>query len=122
MKAEVKSLLNGLMVYWDEVEEAARYYVHLLIGYTPQTVTQYQEIAVVEVPRNIKYHSFTNLAKIDRGDPIGSGINRSRGRATQKNYFIYVEAEDRTGKIVAKTGKQVGTVYSMVNGCYSLDN
>ena len=121
MKAEVKSLLNGLMVYWDEVEEAARYYVHLLIGYTPQTKTQYQEIAVIEVPRNIKYHSFTDLAKIDQEEAILSHYHAS-GKDTHKNYFIYVEAEDRTGKIIAKTEKQVGKVYVMFNGYYSLSN
>lgn len=71
MKVIVKSLLNGLMVYWDENLDAARYYVHLLIGdkhrnevYENGRMTTkfgketFQEIALVEVERNIKYHSF----------------------------------------------------------------
>ena len=32
MNIYIESLLNGLMAYWDEEKDAARYYVHLLIG------------------------------------------------------------------------------------------
>ena len=109
MNIEVKSLVSGLMAYWDEVPEATRYFVHLLIGYTSEEgKTTYQEIAVVEVPRNIKYHSFLNLAEF-----------RNDG-APRSNYYIYVEAEDRTGNIIAKTDKRRGIVYVMREGYYSL--
>ena len=32
MKTVVLGMNNGLMVYWEEVKEAAQYYVHLLIS------------------------------------------------------------------------------------------
>ena len=48
MNITVKGFFNGLMVYWDEVQDASRYYVHLLIND--------REIAVVEVERNMKYY------------------------------------------------------------------
>lgn len=32
MNISIKGFLNGLMVYWDGVQDASRYYVHLLIG------------------------------------------------------------------------------------------
>lgn len=125
MNVYVESLLCGLMVYWDEEKDAARYYVHLLIGETKKEnkivagrttsvlteKTSYHEIALVEVERNIKYHSFTNLGKIDQ---------ITRGTGTGKNYYIYVEAEDKNGKIINKSEYVEGVVYSMVNGYFSL--
>lgn len=78
MNIYIESLLNGLMVYWDEEKDAARYYVHLLIGDKHlsrevfngmQTLVEgketFKEIALVEVERNIRYFSFINLGKID---------------------------------------------------------
>lgn len=37
MNVYISSMLNGFMVYWDGVEDAARYYVHLLVGDTHLT-------------------------------------------------------------------------------------
>ena len=64
MNISIKGFLNGLMVYWDGVQDASRYYVHLLIGdkhrkevfENGRMVTKYgdetfQEIALVEVER-----------------------------------------------------------------------
>ena len=49
MNVRVLGLVEGLMVYWDEVKDAAQYHVHLYIAYE-QT---FQEIAMVDVERNI---------------------------------------------------------------------
>lgn len=135
MKVIVKSLLNGLMVYWDENLDAARYYVHLLIGdkhrnevYENGRMTTkfgketFQEIALVEVERNIKYHSFINLAKIDQLEPSANSGYRMTGIETGLNYYVVVEAEDKAGIIIDKSSKLLGKVYTMVNGYYSLEN
>lgn len=137
MNVYVESLLCGLMVYWDEEKDAARYYVHLLIGETKKEnkivadrttsvlteKTSYHEIALVEVERNIKYHSFTNLGKIDQEAKTTSctgAWSRPASKETGKNYYIYVEAEDKNGKIINKSECVGGVVYSMVNGYFSL--
>lgn len=135
MKVIVKSLLNGLMVYWDENLDAARYYVHLLIGdkhrnevYENGRMTTkfgketFQEIALVEVERNIKYHSFINLAKIDQLERSANSGYRMTGIETGLNYYVVVEAEDKAGIIIDKSSKLLGKVYTMVNGYYSLEN
>lgn len=135
MKVIVKSLLNGLMVYWDENLDAARYYVHLLIGdkhrnevYENGRMTTkfgketFQEIALVEVERNIKYHSFIKLAKIDQLEPSANSGYRMTGIETGLNYYVVVEAEDKAGIIIDKSSKLLGKVYTMVNGYYSLKN
>ena len=126
------------MVYWDEVQDASRYYVHLLIRdkhrkevfENGRMVTKYgdetfQEIALVEVERNMKYYSFTNLAQINQGEPGATGGyvgGRVSGVDTGKNYYIFVEAEDRSGEIIAKSEKMLGQVYVITNGHYSLHN
>lgn len=136
MELTCEPLLNGIMAYWDKVEDAAVYYVHLLIGEFRQELkfvenrfittkaekATYKEIATFEVPRNIAYHSFLNLAKIDQNKPTSSGGYRCSGSQTGRNYYIYVEAEDRMGNTISKTDKVLGQVYIMVNGYYSLSN
>lgn len=86
--------------------------------------TSYHEIALVEVERNIKYHSFTNLGKIDQTEAEttrGTGSwNRPAHKETGKNYYIYVEEEDKNGRIINKSKNVEGVVYSMVNGYFSL--
>ena len=32
LKCRVRSMPNGLMAFWEEIEEAAVYHVHLIIG------------------------------------------------------------------------------------------
>lgn len=137
MNIYIENLLNGLMVYWDEEPNAARYYVHLLIGNKHltrkvingmQTLVQgqetFNEIALVEVERNIRYHSFNNLGKIDQKHPDERMRHGLRGYSndysTGKNYYIYVEAEDKNGKIISKSEKVIGTVFVLENGFYSL--
>lgn len=118
MEINVNGLLNGLMIYWDEVNEAARYIVHLLIND--------KEICQVETDRLTKYYSFTNLAKIDQGEPYNEScfgrVNHCSGKTTGKYYFVYVEAEDRNGVIISRSEKRDGDIYILRNGSYSLKN
>ena len=137
MKVDVEGLLNGLMVYREKVDDAARYYVHLLIGdvhLTNKVINgiqtkvsdkeTFQEIALVEVDRNINYHSFKNLGKIDQEYPrerIRRGLSGySKDYTTGKNYYIYIEAEDNNGKIISKSEKVKGFVFVLEHGYYSL--
>ena len=137
MNIYIESLLNGLMVYWDEEKDAARYYVHLLIGDKHltrdiisgrQTLVKgketYKEIAIVEIERNIRYYSFNNLGKIDQQYPdermSNGNLCYSKDYSTGKNYYIYVEAEDKNGKIISKSNKEKGSVFVLENGFYSL--
>ena len=109
MNAYVRGLFEGLVVYWDAVEEAALYRVKLYINYTPFQ-NDYHEIASIDVDRNIKYHSFKGLA----------GINSERGldgsRNTGYNYYVSVQAEDRTGRIIDGSVKTVGRVQTLREG------
>ena len=79
MKARVIGMNNGLMVYWEEIKQAAQYHVHLLIGDKNrhqeyqngylrwvEKKEKFQEIALIDIDRTIKYHSFINLARIDK--------------------------------------------------------
>lgn len=132
MKAYVESLLSGLMVYWEEEKNAARYYVHLLIGdkhkymevvngrqtfkYKDET---FNEIALVETERNIRFFSFTNLGKIDQNEAGAVAYGRMIPTDTGKNYYVYVEAEDKNGNIIGKTEKIMGRVYAMNAGYFS---
>lgn len=115
MKANVLGMNNGLMVYWEEVKEAAQYYVHLLIGDRNRRIEvqngqqrvvedneKKQEIALIPIERHIKYHSFTDLARINRR----SVYHYNRGHyeeETGRNYYIFVEAENREGEIIDKS-------------------
>lgn len=114
MNLVCEPLLNGIMAYWDRIEDAAVYNVHLYIGKDDYVKRKYQEIAIVEVERNLTYYSFTNLAKID--------LERCTGKSTGKDYYICVEAENRNGQIIDKTDKVLGKVYIMFNGYFSLSN
>lgn len=116
MKTVVLGMYNGLMVYWEEVKEAAQYYVHLLISDRNrrrefqngqarwvEDKEKFQEIALVTIERNTKYHSFTDLALIDRRrESTAGGYYQEE---TGRNYYVYVEAEDREGKIIDRCDK-----------------
>ena len=122
MNIKVYGLIEGLMVYWDEVKDAAVYHVHLFIGdwnrrmeviNGHQTVVtdkkpKLQEIALVDVDRNFKYYSFKNLPRI-HVDFIATntGVRREE---TGRQYFVLVEAEDRQGKIIDSSDKVSGNV------------
>ena len=113
-------MLHGFMVYWDEEKDAARYYVHLIVGDKHQTfdgsgrvlttgIETYQEIGLVEADRNTKYYSFNDLAKIDKERKGNSLVS------TGKNYYVYIEAEDKNGKIISKTNKVCAIVETFSN-------
>ena len=131
MKAYVKGLLNGLMVYWDEVKGVTKYNIHLLIGDKKQktkkvggkvTVLEemmnYTDIGKVEVPKGTNYYAFTNLAKIDQEEPSGT----ETGKETGQNYYVLVEAESKTKGIISESSRVLGQVYILKNGSYSLKN
>lgn len=121
MNVRVFGLVEGLMVCWDEVKDAAQYHIHLLIGNInrhletingSQTwVTNketFKEIAMVDVDRNFKFYSFKGLSRIHvervyKWD--GVTIND-----TGLNYYVIVEAEDRAGNIIDKSDRCSGRV------------
>ena len=116
MKMRVEGLNEGLMVYWEEVKEAAVYHVHLIIGDAnmrfeegklKQDPEVFNEIDVVDVSRQTKYYSFVNLAPIHR---LKVPHFRTNNYCSGRNYYIIVEAEDRTGRIIDKTNKTRGEV------------
>ena len=83
MKIElnISSILYGAMVYWNKIEDAARYYIKLYIDE--------QELETVEIGRNKYYHTFQGLANYYR-----------------KSYYVQVQAENRIGEIVALSEKK----------------
>lgn len=128
MKANVLGMNNGLMVYWEEIKEAAQYYVHLLIGdinkheefkdgryEIVEEPEKRQEIALICVERNIKYYSFTDLARIDRRSVYKYNVGRCE-EETGRNYYIFVEAENREGKIIDKCEPICCKVKEMMDG------
>ena len=91
IRIRIGSILNGAMVYWEKIEDAARYYVKLYIeekrSYFNKTVFE-QELETVEIDRNKFYHTFQGLAKFYK-----------------LKYFIEVLAENRDGQIIARSQK-----------------
>ena len=128
MKIRVCGLVEGLMVYWDEVENAAQYHVHLFIGdwnshtelingsrkWVHDEKETVKEIAVVDVDRNFKYYSFKGLARIHVEFAVDSYGRHTV--ETGRHYYVMVEAEDRNGNIIEASDKTVGQVLQMDNG------
>ena len=87
VRVRVGSMLNGAMVYWEKIEDAARYYVKLYVeekgSYSNKTFEQ--ELETVEIDRNKFYHTFQGLARFQ--------------------YYIEVLAENRDGQIIASSQK-----------------
>ena len=85
---------NGIMVYWNKIEDSARYYVKLYIeekeSYSKKTFEQ--ELETVEIDRNKFYHTFQGLARFYK-------------QGMEFNYFIEVLAENRNGQIIARSQK-----------------
>lgn len=82
---KVKSFPSGFMVWWKKLNDAALYTIRLFINQ--------DEIDVITKERTTSYHSFVNMARIDRLSDYGN--------STGLNYYITVVAEDREGKIIA---------------------
>ena len=129
MKARVIGMNNGLMVYWEELKQAAQYHVHLLIGdknrhkeyqngylRLVEEKEKFQEIALIDTDRTIKYHSFINLAKIDKELVFGPGYGDGVLEDTGRSYYIFVEAEDREGNILDKSEMIKCRVKEMLDG------
>lgn len=128
MNVKVYGLIEGLMVCWEEVKNAAVCHVHLFIGDWNrckevvngiQTVVEdkkqkMQEIALIDVDRNYKYCSFKNLARIHVTHT--STTYRRMRKETGLEYYVLVEAEDRQGNVIDSSDKVSGRVLSMDNG------
>ena len=109
------------MAWWNKLAAAVRYTVKLHIRTTkdgdykngkqlPPT-TKTQEIAVVQKDRHTAYHTFTDLTKL----PYNREDKRYKANSYSYSYYSYavetksvyvvtVEAEDREGNIIAKSG------------------
>lgn len=133
MKVEMRPIPQGIMVWWDKQEIAARYNVWLFIGKTKkitvegqynlegnielckgkhieqEVLNSYQPLCIVEKDRHTFYHTFTGLAdNIDIA--YGDGhfkypYNNSCNGAIKTNfkYFVSVEAEDPAGNVIDKS-------------------
>ena len=120
LDCSVRPLQYGLMAYLEEVEEAAVYHVHLILGDKNKRADvvngsyriledeeTFRDLTIVDVSRETKYHSFVNLAHIHRNKTSFSGTN---DHVSGMNYYIKVEAEDRSGKIIARSRRLMGIV------------
>lgn len=118
-----KPLINGIMAYWEKIDEAASYTVYLYINN--------QVIATRINDRNEMYTAFSGLAAIDgvtkglfsalsstvaasgrHTVSIGGGGSYRPSGPTHSgmDYFVQVNAEDREGEIIAKSEKVKCTV------------
>lgn len=116
MELVCKPLMNGIMAYWSEVEEAARYNVTLYINN--------QAISKRINPRTELYCTFNGLAAIDgiTKNTISSAASSTvnyvviRGRYNSGpthsglDYYVDVVAEGRDGNIIKKSEKVKCTV------------
>lgn len=111
-----KPLLNGIMAYWDRVEDAAQYIVTLYINNQP--------ISVRTNPRTELYCSFTGLASLDGNcvfspnrvivqtgtfprEVIDSYSLKFEEKKSKTHYYVWVKAEDRSGEIIAQSEKVI---------------
>lgn len=114
IKLYCKPLLEGIMTFWEEVEEAAAYYVVLYINDMP--------ISKKTVARSELYCSFKGLAAIDgkttstimRAAAI-SAVHFSDGgysapQYSGLDYYVQVQAENRNGEIIATSDKLISKV------------
>ena len=105
MKLICKPLMNGIMAYWDEVEDAIAYNITLYINE--------QAISKRINERTELYCTFTGLAAVD-------GVARQTISAAAEyvarrvlyfpkhsgyDYYVKVEAENRNGEIIESTDK-----------------
>ena len=121
MNVRVFGLIEGLMVCWDDVLDAAQYNIRLFIGkwngskeallqfYHHRKKADYEkitfkELALISVDRNTKYYSVKGLARIHKDDYT----SQNGWRNTGLNYYVMVEAEDRNGQIISSSEKVLG--------------
>lgn len=102
MKLFCKPLLNGIMAYWEKVEDAASYTVSLYVNE--------QIISTRIIERSEMYTSFSGLAAID-GQTKGlfSSLRSTTASPTDDysgmDYYVEISAENREGMEIAKSGK-----------------
>lgn len=119
MKLMCKPLLNGIMAYWEKVEEAARYTVSLYIN---------EQIISTKInDRNELYATFNGLAAIDgtteglfsslesavasAGSFVcGASYSCSQPTYSGMDYYVQIQAENRNGEIIDSSDKQKCTV------------
>ncbi|MDE6667087.1 MAG: hypothetical protein K2K38_01915 [Clostridia bacterium] len=109
-----QGILYGGMVWWEKVEDAARYYVHLSIAMEAHegdgepghreviTVGKHNEIACVEKDRLTCYHTFDGLAVLRKYN-----LSEYQKLAHCFSYYVWVQAEDKNGNIIAESNKYV---------------
>lgn len=119
MKLICKPLLNGIMAYWENVEEAASYTVSLYINE--------QVISTKINDRNEMYTTFDGLAAIDGTTKrlfsslqgtVASELRRVARLSYSSpqpihsgmDYYVQVQAENRNGEVIASSDKQKCTV------------
>ena len=74
---------------------------------------KFSELALIDVPRNLKYYSFTDLAPIHLNKSTYYGTT---DRGSGREYYIFIEAEDRAGNIIAASDQVRGVVEDDSNG------
>ena len=110
MELTCKALINGIMAYWSEAEEAVRYNITLYINNQP--------ISKRSNERSELYCTFTGLAAIDgitqskltivarAAGPHYVGMDYSSDpKHSGFDYYVQVEAEDRSGNIIETSEK-----------------
>ena len=105
MKLVCKPLMNGIMAYWTEVADAARYNVRLYINdcVISRRINERTEL----------YHTFSGLAAIDgtTGHAIRAAAVASSGwghvepQHSGLDYYVQVTAEDRNGNALSVSEK-----------------
>ena len=110
-----KPLMNGIMAYWNDVENAASYTVSLSIND--------QVISRKINDRNEMYVTFNGLAAVDgitKGafsslastvassgrHVVGGSYSRPQPTHSGMDYYVQVQAEDRSGGII-KTSEKI---------------
>lgn len=108
MKLICKPLMNGIMAYWDEVEDAVAYNITLYINK--------QAISKRINERTELYCTFTGLAAVDgvtretilkaaASTVHVAGLGYSSPTHSGYDYYVQVEAEDRSGNIIETSEK-----------------
>ena len=108
MKLICNPLMNGIMAYWDEVEDAVAYNITLYINE--------QAISKRINERTELYCTFTGLAAVDgvtirtisaaaesTVHVVGGGYFSPK--YSGYDYYVKVEAENRNGEIIESTDK-----------------
>jgi len=108
MKLECKPLLEGIMAYWEETQEAASYTAVLYINDTI--------ISRRTIQRGELYCSFKGLAAVDgqtrstiRSAAVSTVpvVGRYGVKSTHsgKDYYVQILAENRNGEIIDASDK-----------------